>query len=611
MCGISGIFSEKINDSDTLLIQIIVKAQHARGPNHQNIIKISGASSEALLGHNRLSIIDLSHNADQPMWDVSHRFALTFNGEIYNYLELRSELISLGFSFVTVSDTEVILVAFSKWGVDAFARFNGAFAFSLLDVENEKLYLVRDRFGKKPLFYYVANNALHFASSASVIAAFFNLEPNLEYVSQGVRYSVYEDGSDKTQYKKLYSVKPGQYLSCDFKKSNMHCKFVSFYDLSSRVEEKKDLLNSLTENQLLEKLFSEFQMAVNIRLRSDVPVGVSVSGGLDSSSIAAIMKKNTKSVTGFSFSHPDALESEGPLVSKLASKLDFDVHYIWPSVMEFSDAFRDTLVAQEAPFGGFSVVAQYLVYKKAAKEGVKVLLGGQGADEGLMGYKKFQIFQLQELLAKKKYFSALAFFYQLIQPFFSELQNFNTYWSNRHRYSSAHKSNSFLELPDSPCLSLNRGGDIQLRQIYDVTKFSLPTLLRYEDRNSMGNSIESRLPFMDFNLLEFCLALPTVLKLKKGYGKWCFREVAANQIPDSIRLARYKRGFDFGMSRFVNQGFGATIRSMLQEKEQVLKHFIVPGVKISEAFSDANFISRPSVSSEAINLLWLGEVYKS
>lgn len=607
MCGIAGCITTQTNTVHENLIQKIVVDQHLRGPDHQHIEKITAAHGELLFGHNRLSIVDLTQHANQPMWDASERYCIVYNGEVYNYIELRQQLVTQGHHFRSQSDTEVILEAFKEWGIAAINQFNGPFAFAIFDKVEEQLWLVRDRFGVKPLYYCIENNTLYFASSTKTLADHFNCEPNLQYLSRGLKYLVYEDDTAITPYANIQAVPAAHYVTAKFNNSaDLKIELKQYYDLHANVLNLQQQLIANNADQLLEAVAMKLTSAVQVRLRADVAIGVALSGGLDSSSVAAIVAQQQTNITGFTFGHPTAKKSEGPLVAKLANKLNCKVEYIWPSAVEVISALPQVLTAQNAPFPSLSIVAQFLVYQRVKQSGIKVLLGGQGGDEGFMGYRKFQLFYLQQLLQQKNYLAAIQFFLQLMPLLTSELSKAKLYWQHKNRYQNK-KYSSVLCLPDSNRLQLGSNHDLLARQMHDVTQFSLPTLLRYEDRNSMANSVESRLPFMDYQLIELGLALPTVLKLNKGYGKWGLRQIMQHKIPDEIRLARYKRGFDVASQHWLTSGLGQLIRTALQDKQSYIKEFIMPGVSIAQVFSDRNLAERPNAMGEAMTLLWLGK----
>ena len=222
MCGISGVYATHITERHKSIIDSVIKSQFNRGPDHQATTTINVKQSQVLLGHNRLSILDLSAQANQPMWDPTGRYCIVYNGEIYNYIELKAELQNYGLIFTTHSDTEVILNAFAYWGIAALQRFCGPFAFALFDRQKEELWLCRDRFGIRPLYYLQINDVIYFASTTAVLAKELHLKPNLSYVARGLKYLVYEDGSDMTPYEYLLSLPAGSYLQARFHNEDNH-----------------------------------------------------------------------------------------------------------------------------------------------------------------------------------------------------------------------------------------------------------------------------------------------------------------------------------------------------------------------------------------------------
>jgi asparagine synthase (glutamine-hydrolysing) len=477
----------------------------------------------------------------------------------------------------------------------------------MVDKKTGQLWLCRDRFGVKPLYYAIDQHVLYFASTVAALAKQLKLAPNLAYCQRGLRYWVYEDDSDIAPYENLKALLPGHYLKID---ASLNIQIVRYYNLESRVAALRENLHQQNPKALIEQTFAHLQRAIGLRLRADVPVGVAISGGLDSSSIAALIADAALPVNGFTYGHPDNKKTEGPLVAQLAKKINLTMHYVDPNVSQFTQALFATLQAQQAPFPSASVIAQYLVYQRAHEMGLKVLLGGQGGDESFMGYRKYFSFSLQRLLQDKNYGSALYLMAQMLPLLLAEMPRWKSFWQHRLRYqNSSAQAYSNIRFPNTEPFSLTPTTDhIWQRQLQDVTRFSLPTLLRYEDRNSMANSIESRLPFMDYELVEFGIALPEALKLHKGYGKWVIREMMQNKIPNTIRKARYKRGFDVGLAHLMAQGLGENIRQALHERYAHIKKYLMPYTHIMDSFSDKQLQVRQQTFAEAMTLLWLGDI---
>lgn len=605
MCGIAGILlpSQHTFPADNFM-QDILHAQHHRGPDYQQYIHIHSQNNSIYLGHNRLSIIDLSSEANQPFWDNTQRYCISFNGVIYNYLELRAELISLGHSFRTNSDTEVIVNAFLAWGDEAINHFNGMFAFALYDKQEGTLLLARDRFGVKPLYFYKSNEIFSFASTSATLAKTFSLKPNLNYIAKGIQYWLYEDDSEFCAYEDLYMLPAAHTLKIH---PNLSTELHQYYDFQTAANKKADEIHNYNEKTLTELIRNQLKTSVDIRLRADVPIGISLSGGLDSSSIAALSKQYEKPLLGFTLGNTADKNSEAYQVAKLSEKIQLPIIYINGQRHNLSETFWQTLEVQDAPFASCSIMGQHLVMKTAKEHGVKVLLGGQGGDEAFLGYRKFFLMYLKKLLSAKKLFSASALLMNLVPTAISEMRNISHYQQSRRRYQHKNDYSQYLNLPKYAALELGFQtiNAMQDRQITDITRYSLPTLLRYEDRNSMGASIESRLPFLDYQLMELAVALPTTLKIRHGYGKWILRKIAKGQVPYSIRRARYKRGFDVPEKNWISSGLGNTMREFLHDHRSDLTQLCQDNININKLFSDSNLTQHRNAFISAVSLIWL------
>lgn len=609
MCGIAGAYGAGGLEPDRHVVEAVVLDQVRRGPDFQATAAFGTPDGYAVLGHDRLSIVDLSPNGHQPMSSACGRYHLVYNGEIYNFLELRAELVALGETFRTGSDTEVLLTSFQRWGTAAIERWNGMFALGLYDRTAHRLWLVRDRFGVKPLFYVVRNGRLYFASSGRVLARRLGLVPDLEYVARGLRYSVYEDDEGLSPYAGLQAVPAGHFIDATADVS-ISAKAMRYYDLAGRASQLHDELRNIAPGELQERFCALLDDAVAIRLRADVPVGVSISGGLDSSSIAALAAARLPRLAGFCYGAPGEPSSEGPLVGLVAERTGLEGHYSWfTGGTEVIDAFWATLDAQDAPFLTGSLVAQFGVFRAARAAGYKVLLGGQGGDEALMGYNKYRWFQLHGCLDQGRFASALQIGAGMLPTLVATRGQLSALWAQRARYRRSAGLRHRLQLPTPRPVSLGtaRGEPLWRRQLLDVLRTSLPTLLRYEDRNSMGNSIESRLPFLDFRVMEFGLGLPDEMKLCHGWGKWILRSAMRGRLPDAIRMNRAKRGFDANERDWFPAGLGHAIRERLHAAVGILRPFLPVSGTIDTLYSDQALAQPGRAFGEAISLLWLGE----
>jgi asparagine synthase (glutamine-hydrolysing) len=343
-------------------------------------------------------------------------------------------------------------------------------------------------------------------------------------------------------------------------------------------------------------------------MRSDVPLAVSLSGGLDSSALSAIAFNMVGDLHGFTYGSVDAPQSEGPVVARFAQHAGITPNYVWPELGAegISELFERTLTFQEAPFSGLSVMAQNEVFRSARASGFKVILGGQGADETFAGYRKFFVVATRSALQSRELGEAARLLYSLGLMLIHDAGSAGTYWDALSRYTK--KSDGGFSLLDLTSASANLwgapGGSLIDRQIEDVQRWSIPTLLRYEDRNSMGHGVESRLPFMDHRLVELALALPTRLKIRGGLGKWAVRQVTEGIIPDFVRINRKKRGFDVTQS-WIDKGLGAILRERIYDNKNALAPYLKAKLNLDSDLSNHRLKKNVNILDEAIMLAWL------
>lgn len=612
MCGIAGAISTAGGDVRKF-VEAAVREQFVRGPDLQRVVDYAVTNTvSACLGHDRLSIIDLSSAGSQPMSSADAKVHLVFNGAIYNYQEIRSELLAGGMPFRGLSDTEVLLNAYLRWGTDAFARFYGMFAFAILDIDRRKLILCRDRFGVKPLYYWSNGRDLVFASTPTVVARDKGLVANLEYAGRGVRLKYYEDETTISPFHQLASLPPASFVEISLDGSQLNVSMHTYYCLTNSVAQLTERLAGQSDQDCIDELQLLLQSATQIRLRADVTLGISVSGGVDSTAIAALSSVSDVRLRGYSFGAPDDPTSEGPLVELAASKIGMQVRYVAPA--QGDDAatlFWKTMRAQGLPFPHTSQLAQFAVFEAARADGAKVLLGGQGGDEAFMGYRKFFLFYLATIVRKRDFSSLPAFALAISALFPAIASKAGLFWGERRRYApSSAGMGTGLNLPileRSPSPAMTANDDIITRQILDVTRYSLPTLLRYEDRNSMGNSIESRLPFLDHRVVEFGIALPIRQKLRRGFGKYILRKAMQGAVPAQILTNRDKRGFDTRHQEWIDMGIGQTIRNAIEIHRSKLSGLLPSSISAADYFSDRNLGGQPQRFAEATSLIWLAD----
>lgn len=616
MCGIIGAIEYSLNSKLNFEKNgSLYKYISARGPDNYNHIVENIGDLKISLGHSRLAIIDLTDASNQPFYSEDSRYCLVFNGEIYNYLEIRKELTHLGLTFKTNGDTEVLLKSWEKWGPKCLHKLNGMFAFALLDKFAKELFLIRDRFGVKPLAYGRLNNGgILFSSSLASVAQEISSEVDLKYCSVGFRYGFWEGNENRTPFEKVKYIKPGTYIRYELGVKELISEEIIWYSLEKAVADKEIELYSKTHDELLEIGFELLSDATRLRLRSDVPLAISLSGGVDSTSIAVLANKEVANLVGFTYGDPKSPSSEGPAVCDFALKAGINVNYIWPSYSsnQLGDILERTMASQEAPLLGLSIIAQQEVYKEVKNHGFKVLLGGQGGDEAFAGYRKFFLVALRSALKRKCVKESFSLLYSLNILLLRGIGDYKHYWGQRSRYMAS-SGNEFNLLGNMPPIFINLLGETNNslidRQIQDIQFYSLPTLLRYEDRNSMSFGIESRLPFLDYRIIEYALALPVTLKINKGYGKWALRSIMTDLVPSSILNVYTKRGFDVTQNWVIN-GIGERLIDLVMAKKSNISNYLTLNADIDKILSVENLNKKSNLLAEALLLAFISDPIK-
>jgi asparagine synthase (glutamine-hydrolysing) len=525
------------------------------------------------LGHRRLSIVDLSAAGHQPMCSADRRFWIVYNGEVYNHIELRDELAERGHQFRSHSDTEVILAAYQEWGTDCLSHFNGMFAFLLYDAHEKKLFAVRDRFGVKPLYYWISPDGdIAFASEIKQ----FTVLPGWRARINGQRAYDFlawaiTDHTDETMFRDVFQLRGGEMLQLDVQ------RIVAEH--APQLEQKK--LEHTVWYNLIPTPFSgtmaeaaaEFRdklvESVRLRLRADVPVGSCLSGGLDSSSIVCIMNRILEEQGAadlqktFSACADVPRFDERSWIDIVVDATKVDAHFICPSLGGLFEESPDITWHQDEPFGSTSIYAQWNVFRLAAENGVKVMLDGQGADEQLAGYHSFFGVRLAQLLRSGQLGGMLSEIsamqrlhgYSLRSSAENLAHNVLPEWSKNILIRASGRT-SFVEpqwldcrklgcQPRSPFVAAGVSTPSSIRDfsIAQLTVSCLQQLLHWEDRDSMAHSVESRVPFLDYRLVEFVVGLPDEFKLSDGITKKVLRAGMSDILPDRIRDRMDKLGF--------------------------------------------------------------------
>lgn len=498
MCGISGYIGNKVFRES---IAAMVATQAHRGPDFSDVYLDSG---HAALGHNRLAIIDLSPEANQPFQDPTGRFVMVYNGEVYNYKELRQKL-SKDYLFKTQCDTEVVLAAYLKYGSACIKHFNGMFAFAVWDTQQKKLFAARDRFGVKPLYYSKTPDGFYFASEIKAIRAVqktagFNEKVVANYFAHG-SYGL----PDETFYEGIHSLPGGHCL--EYKDSKLH--ITRWYDFENLVD-LKSLPQALeTVKEHYKKLLEE---SISLRFRADVPVGINISGGIDSSLLLALVNKRRDAarIKAFTFYTGDARYDELPWVEAMVAKTQTPLQKVLFSAEEVGEFAKKITHYQDEPFGGIPTLAYAKVFAAARQQGVKVLLDGQGMDEAWAGYDYYHTNSSQTIQGQK-----------------TSASPFKTNCLNK----------DFLAVSKKPIYPQPFESDLLNKQFRDLFYTKIPRALRFNDRISMAFSTELREPFLDHRLVELAFAQPDKFKLCEGQTKYLLRVLLQDYAGKEITLA--------------------------------------------------------------------------
>ncbi|MFA5247964.1 MAG: asparagine synthase (glutamine-hydrolyzing) [Candidatus Paceibacterota bacterium] len=513
MCGIAGQYciDGKTPNKD-ILFTMSQKLAH-RGPDGNGIY----LNGNVGLVHRRLAIIDLTEDGAQPMSNEDGSLIITFNGEIYNYIELREELIKKGYVFKSGSDTEVIIHAYEEWGSACVNRFNGMWAFALWDSKRQELFCARDRFGIKPFYYTRVGDSFFFASEIKALPKYFN--PNDKTVNMFLAWGM-QDYCEETMFDGVYQIEPGFALT------------VSKYGISKYHYWIPTINENISGECNYKKLRGLINSAVRLHLRSDVPVGSCLSGGIDSSVIVSMI--DTENQKTFSAVFGNEKFDESKYINEVIKDKKVDCDFVEPTSQRLIKDIDDLIYIQDEPFGSLSIYAQYCVMR-SAKDKVKVLLDGQGADELFAGYLGYQVAYIKGLIKSLHLWAAAKESVGFIRRHHDFIFNSIMETYARKRYRKCLGEIPMYEDRYKPPLSC-----VLERELIST---NLPALLHYEDRNSMVFSIEARVPYLDIDLIEYVTRLPLGEKIRNGVSKFSLRNSVRGIIPESIRTRKDKMGF--------------------------------------------------------------------
>jgi asparagine synthase (glutamine-hydrolysing) len=495
MCGIAGIIGNKASQEH---LEMMLQAQTHRGPDDTGRY----VNDAVCLGHNRLAIIDLSAAANQPFFSQDTRYTIVFNGEIYNYLELKKEL-EATYSFTTNSDTEVLLAAYQAWGEACLSKLNGMFAFAIWDAQEQQLFAARDRFGVKPFYYTIVDDTFYFASEIkSLFAVGISKTPNESVWASYFAYGSY-GMPDETFWEGIQQLRGGHFLTL----KNTHLAIQRWYNFEEEVKKYEVNLSFETVKMRYLQLLED---SIKLRFRADVPIGFNVSGGLDSSALLALVNRldGGENIEAFTFYTGDDRYDELPWVEGLIEHTGNPLTKVKLEVRDLAQLAEEMTLQQDEPYGGVPTVAYGELFKEAQAKGVKVLLDGQGMDEQWAGYDYYTKKSGSVIQGVSK------------SPFRTEVLTSDFFAKAKKPVYPTPFEDSILNL-----------------QYRDLFHTKIPRALRFNDRVSMQASTELREPFLDYRLVEFAFAQPLAYKINDGVQKYVLRCIVSDYLSDSITYA--------------------------------------------------------------------------
>lgn len=542
MCGIAGIIEKNKSLPSWQKLEAMVSALSHRGPDDEGFY-IKG---NVALGHRRLNILDISPLGHQPMSDETGSVWITFNGEIYNYLELKKEL---GGTYRSNTDTEVILKAYGKWGINCVKHFNGIFALAIWDDSKKFLFCARDHLGVKPFYFTEYRGAFYFGSEVkALLAAGVSTRPNDSIIYDYLVYGCYQH-TNETFFSGIHQLPAGSCLVL----RNGAFRIFAYWNLKELVREKKgwDLPKAS------EEFFHLFKNSVKIQLRSDVPVGLQLSGGFDSSALTAMvhnLQKGQKNFRLFSHIYNNHLDQEKPYMQALAKGLGWRWEYITLSPQDMPDFAEEVLWHQDEPFPGLPTFGLHLLAKRCREEKIPVILGGQGGDEIGAGYEYYLGAFILDMLREhgvKKALSELTG-YGKLHGFSNSEEHLKFFMQALVAYMLAGASadgstftntrvlnEPFLRksFKPRPVFEKPFDSDLQNMQYRDILHTKLPRILHSADRAAMAYGVEQRVPFLDYRLVELGLSLAGTLKVKNGEQRYFMREAMRKYMPEVVNRA--------------------------------------------------------------------------
>jgi asparagine synthase (glutamine-hydrolysing) len=591
MCGITGFFSfgaGQLIDGEEF-VSMTESLAH-RGPNDTGYVIFNKLTKETqvadqgggerplnrghvALGHKRLSILDLSPRGHQPMAAADGLVWMVYNGEVYNYMELREELKSKGYIFISTTDSEVILKSYLEWGENCFSKFNGMWAVAIFDQRTGDLILSRDRFGKKPLYYYQNSEFIIFASEIKAILLNHHVVKAVNYrkiINYAGRHYRYVDSDNESFFEGILQVPKSSYVLIN---SDGRWRVSSYWNLEATASPGR----TGSESDLVEQFREILGDAVKIRLRSDVPVGCMLSGGMDSSSISCLAAAQKQNLITFSGVTGTGYYDESEYIQEVTDHLRVSSRSIFPGPAELFPTLLEMLRFHDEPVCTVTWYCNYTITREIARYGVPVVLTGHGGDELLAGYWDHYHYYFSDL--RRQGIGDEAEFhgwlrnhgrpeteYEREKEYIRRLQRDKHLEIAKYSQYLSSLSPEMMRQAREPELDSPFPSGLSRRLYLELFYETIPPSLRAEDRNMMAFSLENRLPFLDYRLVEFCFRLDNSFKIRNGLGKWILREAMQGILPEKVRCRKDKTGFNAPADEWFRQEHRQEIWDLIEKR---------------------------------------------
>ncbi|NOT84111.1 MAG: asparagine synthase (glutamine-hydrolyzing) [Methylococcaceae bacterium] len=563
MCGIVGKITSNLTDNDSLKLKAAMKSINHRGPDADGI----WSSESVIFGHKRLSIIDLA-TGTQPMEDINKRYCIVFNGELYNYIEIRDELISNGVMFKSKSDTEVILNAFIFWGKNCLTTFNGMFAFAIWDKQTHSLFAARDPLGEKGFYYYFDGTQFIFASEPKAI---FEFGIAKDFAGEFLQdYLIFRSiRAPNTFFKGIFKLDAGESLSLS---ADFSLKIEKYWSLPH----KSEILTNTNELDITEELIHRLKDAIKIRMRSDVPIGMFLSGGVDSSLLTALAVEEMGSsvLNTFSVAVKDWKQDESEYQNMVSTQYGTNHLALHLDESHFINEIDQYIYHCDDIVGDPSAVALQILSQKVKASGTTVVLAGEGADEIFGGYSSYsKFFSLRKIRQYKLLKSLLS-----LAPTIHKMPNLKPITESIYCFSGTANLYSYSDISQlvktfSDYIPLKFGNESSNQTLRDLLVIDVENRLPNDlfmrtDRATMAYSLESRLPFMDPSFVSWAMSIPDTYKIKNGVRKYILKKASEPYLPKEL-LYRKKVGFDLPIEKWLRGVFSADLQHYFERDQMI------------------------------------------